>query len=593
MVLATVFVINKELANGVVTGKYFWFYICMGLSVVSVMLSFWLNRKQVQFSLIDFLIILFGIMAFIISYYHHGEVTNKLIVLILTVVLFFCLKVFIIQYKWNTFILITFFIMTGMIEAIWGLMQLYGFSSSQHSFFKITGSFFNPGPYAGYLAMIFSVAFYFLLSDYRVLKKHQYLYLKPFFIRWSISLITLISILLILPATMSRASWIAAICGCSAVGLFYLFRKRATGVKRYLNKYQKKIPLVVLPTMIFIIISFFSIYNLKKDSADGRVLIWKTSMQVILEHPLGVGLANFSGAYGDAQSDYFASGEGTTQEKLVAGSPKYAFNDYFQLCIELGIIPFLVFVSVIASAIYIGVKRKKNAPLAGLIALLVFSAMSYPLNLLPFVIAFVFLLALCLSKGSKKEVSIKGLIGINLSFLIILFVVASCLYHRYPTYDAYKRWNKVKSLNRGYLHEEGIYKKLHLYLGHEIPFLFEYAQSLFDADKFEESNAVLVKAIKISCDPMLYNLMGRNNQALKNYCEAENNYIKAANIVPSRLYPYYLLAKLYKQMGRPEKICQIAEIMETKEVKVYSPAIYEMISEIRDICSQSGHYEET
>ena len=46
-------------------------------------------------------------------------------------------------------------IILGGIEAIWGLRQIYGFAVSNHSLYALTGSFYNPGPYSGYLAMIF------------------------------------------------------------------------------------------------------------------------------------------------------------------------------------------------------------------------------------------------------------------------------------------------------------------------------------------------------------------------------------------------------------------------------------------------------
>ena len=45
-------------------------------------------------------------------------------------------------------------ILLGGIEAVWGLCQLYGFSASGHFRYALTGSFFNPGPYAGYLAAV-------------------------------------------------------------------------------------------------------------------------------------------------------------------------------------------------------------------------------------------------------------------------------------------------------------------------------------------------------------------------------------------------------------------------------------------------------
>ena len=56
--------------------------------------------------------------------------------------------------------LLFLFILLGIIEAIWGLGQLYGVVLSRHDQFLLTGSFYNPGPYSGFLAMIFPIAFY-------------------------------------------------------------------------------------------------------------------------------------------------------------------------------------------------------------------------------------------------------------------------------------------------------------------------------------------------------------------------------------------------------------------------------------------------
>ena len=57
-----------------------------------------------------------------------------------------------------------FFIATGLIEAIWGFRQLQGWAYSNHSLFRLTGSFFNPGPYSGYLAITLPVALGILLE---------------------------------------------------------------------------------------------------------------------------------------------------------------------------------------------------------------------------------------------------------------------------------------------------------------------------------------------------------------------------------------------------------------------------------------------
>ena len=39
----------------------------------------------------------------------------------------------------------------GTVEAVWGLLQVYGYEPSKHSLYALTGSFYNPGPYSGFL----------------------------------------------------------------------------------------------------------------------------------------------------------------------------------------------------------------------------------------------------------------------------------------------------------------------------------------------------------------------------------------------------------------------------------------------------------
>jgi tetratricopeptide (TPR) repeat protein len=80
---------------------------------------------------------------------------------------------------------------------------------------------------------------------------------------------------------------------------------------------------------------------------------------------------------------------------------------------------------------------------------------------------------------------------------------------------------------------------------------------------------------------MLYNIMGKNHQALKRYGEAEKCFLKATHIVPNRMYPYYLLAKMYLESGQKEKAGKMASIVLTKEPKVHSTAVEEMRREMK------------
>ena len=85
----------------------------------------------------------------------------------------------------------------------------------------------------------------------------------------------------------------------------------------------------------------YVLFQLKAASANGRLLMWKISCLAIAESPVvGHGADGFVSSYGRAQEEYFANGEYSETEELVAGSPEYAFNEYLQVAVEYGI-PFL------------------------------------------------------------------------------------------------------------------------------------------------------------------------------------------------------------------------------------------------------------
>lgn len=565
------------------------------VNIVTLIVSIY-NKKTYRFSLLDTFVFLFIGSVIISSLITHSAYPNttKLTLLTLLGVLYFNIRIIFVGCANNrNFIflsLCSFIILTALIEAIWGFLQLYGFSSSQHSLFKLTGSFFNPGPYAGYLAVIFPLALFFSVCGMqRQKEKKQNNRQNTLIDRASffISTATCIASLCILPATMSRASWLAALsgsvvvlCGCYA----HLFNR----FTHYYHQRRKKVKIAICIVGIIFLAGITGMYLLKKDSADGRLLMWKVSFQMIGKHPFGVGLGNFSGAYGDAQASYFASGKASLSEEYIAGNPEYAFNEYLQIMIESGIVAFLLFILICIFALRNSIKSKKWGIVGGLLSLLVFAFFSYPFNILPCLILFVFFLAMSNPKPTvtdENKYAKKSFGTIFFSFFLFLFVGCS-IFNQYPIYKAYKKWNAEKIYFHTGVYDDAIkkYEKIYPLLNDQVRFLFEYAQSLSKSGEYEKSNQVLKRAVQISCDPMLYNIMGKNHQELGEYTQAELCYLKSANIVPNRLYPWYLLTKLYDEMGLYDKSCETAKIVETKEPKVHSPAIDEMRKEVRRYC---------
>jgi tetratricopeptide (TPR) repeat protein len=171
--------------------------------------------------------------------------------------------------------------------------------------------------------------------------------------------------------------------------------------------------------------------------------------------------------------------------------------------------------------------------------------------------------------------------------MLLFVIVACCLYNRYPTYNAYKEWKNLKMLYQMQLYDRlpNGYERLSAALADRNDFLFEYGQSLSKTENYVKSNIILLKGQQRSSDPMFYNIVGKNYQALKQYKNAEENFIMAANCVPHKLYPYYLLAKLYIETGDSLKFRRAAEILMSKEPKVQSSAVKEMRDEIKRMIS--------
>ncbi|MCG8473892.1 MAG: hypothetical protein MI784_00175, partial [Cytophagales bacterium] len=124
-------------------------------------------------------------------------------------------------------------LLTGLVQAVFGNLQLYGVYGGNHGTFKITGCFFNPGPYAGYLVMLFPLAF----VSWRFSRcKIEVLQNDPLSSRWKqwawlfgkyLSLGCLLSIAVILPAAQSRAAYLAA--GGAGLFLFVYALQGKTG----------------------------------------------------------------------------------------------------------------------------------------------------------------------------------------------------------------------------------------------------------------------------------------------------------------------------------------------------------------------------
>lgn len=471
------------------------------------------------------------------------------------------------------------------IEAIWGLRQLYGFTFSRHSLYALTGSFFNPGPYSGYLAMVLPICLHQWLACKKgegILRQAQYgKYDLRNIVWWGERIVSggaILLILCVLPAGMSRSAWLAA--GISCLWVYGCHVGWSERIREVWWLHRQRVIIVIIGVLCVSLLAGIFFFAIKPDSARGRLFMWKITSQAIAEKPLlGYGVGNFAAAYGDAQEAYFAGGDYEPWEERVAGSPEYAFNEYLQVAVELGIPLALCILAVIIVCLYVGIKKERYGICGAILSLMVFSFSSYPMQLPVFVVTSVALLLACVLENGRWEwLGLAILVGTIGGFR---------LKNDMRTEQACREWMNAKVLyNVGaYKSVEEDYARLYPLLKDRAAFLFEYGHGLHKQQKFEASNRILKEALKRSSDPMILNVLGKNSQQSGDYLAAEDWFIRSTHRLPGRIYPYYLLAKLYAEPGfsQPEKFEEMKRIVLTKEPKVNSTAIRQMREEIKKI----------
>ena len=453
-------------------------------------------------------------------------------------------------------------VVLGGSEAILGLRQLYGFATSGHSMYALTGSFFNPGPYSGYLAMILPVCLYqWLVCDRKGGRV--------------VSGGVMLLILCVLPAGMSRSAWLAAGVSCLCV---YAWHMDWTDKFRLLWQQQRRrVVMAVVGGFCVLLLAGYLLFVLKPDSARGRLFMWKITCRAIAEKPLtGYGIHNFAAAYGNAQETYFAAGDYEPWEERVAGSPEYAFNEYLQAAVELGIPLAVCLLVVVVLCLYRGVRKGRYGICGAILSLMIFSFSSYPLQLPVFIVTFGGLLVACLSGADRWQ-----WLGLAVSVGII---GGFRLKNDLQVERACREWMNARVLyNAGaYQSAEKEYGRLYPLLRDRASFLFEYGHGLHKQQQFSKSNRILKEALLRSCDPMILNVIGKNYQQMGDCLSAEDWFIRSTHRLPGRIYPYYLLAKLYAEPSfrQPDKFEKMKRMVLTKEPKVQSTAIRQMREEV-------------
>ncbi|MBU2903444.1 O-antigen ligase family protein [Arenibacter algicola] len=493
-------------------------------------------------------------------------------------------------------------VVSGTLQAIYGSLQLLGYYSSNHSGFNISGSFFNPGPYSGFLATVWPVALgmylfrgsilamILSLDNHRMDPKNRIVRILFEYI----PIIGLMAIAIVLPATRSRSAWLAVLMGSLILlGYRYSVWKKLCSLGR-----TRKVT-VAMSFFVILMVTLFGLYIFKKGSADGRLVIWKISKNIVKENPVfGVGFDRFKAHYMDAQAEYFVT-DSNSPASMAADNTYYAFNELLQFLIENGLLGLVLATIVVFLLLKVLVRPEKNElkviGLSILLTVLVFGMFSYPAQILPIKIIWVTTLALLVkvdvkkynffSKLKRRHKAKKDLVLKMVTVVTAMVIIWYVSLYIKTVGTAFGDWNKAMELYGYGVYKDSCeeFKKAWPQLKNDGDFLMNYGKALVMAGDYERAVKILERAKNHLNTTIIETALGDAYKAMGNYSKAETSYRHAANMIPHRFYPPYLLARLYYESGQIEKARAKAKEIFAKEVKIPSKAIREIKSEMERI----------
>lgn len=329
---------------------------------------------------------------------------------------------------------------------------------------------------------------------------------------------------------------------------------------------------------------------LKLDSSLGRLLIWRVSYDMWSDSPVtGLGLGQFAVQYNNYQATYFQNSTREPSYASFADNTYFAFNEVIQIAVELGLAGFILFLMLLVCSFRIRPVADRNglinAAKVTLIVILTFGLFSYPFSSLSISIIFVASLALLsrYTQNQKKIPCSSGAFKIVIGLPLILMLGT--------TYKLVEKYRAIEKWKEGYIalsceNTEAAwsnYREAYPFLENYGEFLFNYGAELSEAGFYKQSIPILTKAKTKFNHIDLYIFLGKNYEALSLYDSAETSYFHASTMIPGRVFPKYLLVRLYMKQEKLAKALALAKEIVKMDIKIQSPVTASIKSEMKTL----------
>ena len=456
-----------------------------------------------------------------------------------------------------------------IIFASCGLLSWYGigqffYHRPHYSVHTVTGSFDNPAGFASCLCIGLPFVAFLWSAGNKYVRYAGWL-LAAF-------------IVLVVVLSASRAGIISMV----VMSVVYVFRKLKG--KWRIGRYALWMAVLLL---------FVGCYWLKKDSADGRLLIWRCSLEMVKDAPLwGHGIGSFEAHYMDYQAQYFAEHGQQGRYAMLTDNVKHPFNEYLGVLLNFGLVGWGVLAGLVVWLVRCYRKqpcKEKRIAAYALLGVGTFSLFSYPFTY-PFTWMVTLLCIGLLAKESLQYLLASRKIKYTLCIVVLMGSLA-CLYLWGERVRAELKWNKVTRLALSGKYEESLplYRDLEGVLGDNAYFLYNYAAVLQGSKRYEKSLNVALQGRRYWADYDLELILGDNYRHLCKPEEAEAYYKRASLMCSSRFLPLYKLFHLYKEIGDVQQMEEIATVIKAKPMKFKTSSILMMKRQVeREMSIRQG-----
>jgi O-antigen polymerase len=458
----------------------------------------------------------------------------------------------------------------AVLESLVCFFQYAGLTGSANGYFEVTGTWVNPNVTAMFITMALPAVLTLFLRAKG---------------RWQIVtglsiILLLISLLLLQCRTAYIGAVLASVIVLNSRFSFWQWLK----AKRH---WWKSLLLALLFTA-FAVSSALYVYNSKKASADGRLLVWKVSQGLLAQKPVtGYGYGMFERSYNLEQARYFQSGKAIEEEAANASYVRMGYNELLENGVEGGIVGLVLFGSVLTALLFAALRTSKRecvlrkhperlSAFAGVATFAVMSLFNFTVQAIPVMVLFVFYSATVSVEATGNSKSFFNIQFINAFWyktaLGIMLIISGMYLGKSQASTALANRQSRKAV---VLAKEGrvtealkvlhrLEGSLHYYNTH----LQNYGTILASQKQHAKALKEFTRAKAFSSNPELFMQSGRCYEALGKYDEAEREYATAKGIEPGRFAPRYALMKLYLKAGSMEKAVKIAkEIIALKPKK--------------------------